>query len=47
MARMTKIRAFLGAVFAIVILIVFIAIAARVLGWDIPVLNDMPGPENM
>lgn len=42
MARMTKVRGFLGAVFAIVILIVFVAIAARVLGWDIPVLNDIP-----
>ncbi|MEA3365920.1 MAG: hypothetical protein U9Q79_09810 [Candidatus Hydrogenedentes bacterium] len=47
MARMTKVRAFLGAVFAIVILIVFLALAARVLGWDIPMLNNIPGPGNM
>ncbi len=39
MVRMTKVRGFLGAVVAIVVLVVFIAIVARVLGWDIPLLN--------
>ena len=34
MARMTKVRGFLGAVVAIVVLVVFVAIAARVLGED-------------
>ena len=44
MARMTKVRGFLGAVVAIVVLVVFVAIAARVLGWDIPLLNNISGP---
>ncbi|HOD50518.1 MAG TPA: hypothetical protein PLJ71_12010 [Candidatus Hydrogenedentes bacterium] len=47
MARMTKVRALLGVVFAIIILVVFAAFAAKVLGWNIPLLNDIPGPGNM
>ncbi len=47
MARMTKVRTFLGAVFAIIVLIVFVAIAARVLGWNIPILNDIAGQTDL
>jgi len=47
MVRMTKVRGFLGALFAIIVLIVFAVIAARVLGWDIPVLGGIAGPADM
>lgn len=47
MVRMTRIRGFLGAVFAIVVLIVFAIIAARVLGWGIPALGGIAGPADM
>ena len=40
---MTKIRGFIGAVVAVVILIVFSAIVASVLEWDVPVLRDISG----
>jgi hypothetical protein len=39
--RKTRIRAFIGAVFAIVVLIVFAAIAAKAMGKDIPILRDI------
>lgn len=41
--RKTQIRAFLGAVFAIIVLVVFAAIAAALFGMDIPVLRDISG----
>jgi len=37
--RKTQIRAFIGAVFAIVILVVFAAIAASAMGKDVPILR--------
>jgi ABC-type phosphate/phosphonate transport system permease subunit len=39
--RKTQIRAFIGTVFAIVVLIVFAAIAASAMGKDIPILRDI------
>ena len=42
MVRMTKVRAFVAAVFAIVVLAVFVAIAGRILGFDIPGLSKIP-----
>ena len=36
-----KIRAFFGAVFAVVLLIVFAAFATTSLGMDIPILRDI------
>lgn len=39
--RKTQIRAFIGTVFAIVVLIVFAAIAASAMGMDIPILRNI------
>lgn len=39
--RWTQIRAFIGGVFAIAILILFGAVAAGLFGWNIPILTDI------
>jgi len=39
--RWTKIRAFFGVVFAIVVLVGFIAIAAAMFGVRLPILSDI------
>ena len=39
--RWTQIRAFIGAIFAIAVLILFAAIAAGLFGWNVPVLSDI------
>lgn len=36
---MTKIRAFIAGVVAVVLLVVFAAFTARVLGWHVPILT--------
>lgn len=41
MMRWTKIRAFVGGAFAIVVLILFVAIAAAMFGVRIPILADL------
>ncbi len=39
--RMTKTREMIGAIFAIVLVILFAAIATGLFGWNIPVLRDI------
>ncbi len=39
--RWTQIRAFIGGVFAIAILILFAAAATGLFGWNIPILSDI------
>lgn len=39
--RWTQIRAFIGGVFAIAVLILFISIACGLFGWDVPVFTDI------
>ena len=41
MVRWTKIRAFGGAVFAIVVVVLFVAVAAALFGYQIPVLSSI------
>ena len=41
MVRWTKIRGFIGAVFAIVVLILFVAIGAALFGVQLPVLSQL------
>jgi len=45
--RKTQIRALLGALFAIVVLTVFAAIAASAMGKDVPILRDISGALGM
>lgn len=39
--RMTKTREIFGAIFALVLLVIFAAIATGLFGWNIPVLRDI------
>jgi Na+/H+ antiporter NhaA len=39
--RWTQIRAFIGAIFAIAVLFLFVSIAADLFGWNVPVLSDI------
>jgi hypothetical protein len=41
LVRMTKVRGFIGVVFAIAVLVLFAAFVAPQMGWDIPVLNSI------
>ncbi len=45
--RKTQIRAFIGTVFAIAVLVVFAAIAASAMGKDIPILRNISGALGM
>ncbi len=45
--RATKVRAFIGAVFAIVVLVLFAAVATSMLGMEVPVLSGIAGAIGM
>lgn len=37
----TKVRAFIGAIVAIVLVVLLAAFGARALGWDVPILRNI------
>ena len=39
--KATKVRKTIAGVFAVLLIIVFLAVGARVMGWNIPVLNTL------